>query len=265
MRGVIWLTGESGAGKTAVANVLRERHFPEAVILDGDEMRDSVSLDLREDFTRDGRTEHNLRVARLARELSKQTLVIVAVIAPMERVREERSKVCSPTWIYIERDLPEKENHFYEVPASTFLVNHDMLSVNDSADAIADHIYHPKFSLFIGRYQPLHPGHKTLLRSVLDEGKNVCVALRDTVISKSDPFTAQQRRNMFADAFGAELESGQMRIIVIPDIEEVCYGRKVGWGIRQIELDPEVEKISATEIRANADHEKPSSDGANVT
>jgi adenylylsulfate kinase-like enzyme len=140
MERVIWLTGESGAGKSAVANELRNTWFPEAIVLDGDEMRNSISLDLREDFTRDGRTEHNLRVARLARELSRQTMVIVAVIAPINMVREEISNVCSPTWIYIERDLPEREGHFYEVPSGCFLVNHDKLTVEESADAIERHL-----------------------------------------------------------------------------------------------------------------------------
>ena len=46
-----------------------------------------------------------------------------------------------------------------------------------------------KYSLFIGRYQPLHEGHKKLIQKVLDEGKNVLVALRDTPISLTDPYT----------------------------------------------------------------------------
>ncbi len=244
---VIWLTGGSGAGKTAVAKEIRSRHMPEAVILDGDEMRDSISLGAG--FSREDRAEHNLRVARLARELSKQTTVIVAVIAPIAEVREDISKICAPTWIYIKRTLPERENHFYEKPEKYFTVDHDVLGIVESANQIFEHLHRPKYSLFIGRYQPLHDGHKTLIRSVLDEGKNVLVALRDTVISKSDPHSINERQAMFEKEFPGETLTGQMKIMSIPDIEEVCYGRKVGWGIRQIELDPEVEKISATEIR----------------
>ena len=106
-----------------------------------------------------------------------------------------------------------------------------------------------RYSLFIGRYQPLHEGHIKLIQTVLDEGKNVCVALRDTEKSESDPYSVTERIVMFHEAFPDEIDSGRMRVIHIPDIEEVCYGRKVGWGIRQIELAPEIEKISATEIR----------------
>ena len=42
---------------------------------------------------------------------------------------------------------------------------------------------------------------------------------------------------------------GKYRTIVIPDIESVCYGREVGYEIKGIRLDPEVEAISGTKIR----------------
>lgn len=108
-----------------------------------------------------------------------------------------------------------------------------------------------KYNLFIGRFQPLHDGHKTLLQQILDEDKNVLVALRDTMISESDPYTIAERQAMLIEAFPKETESGRMRIISIPDIEAICYGRKVGYDIREIKLDKETEAISATEIRHN--------------
>ena len=79
-----------------------------------------------------------------------------------------------------------------------------------------------KYSLFIGRWQPFHEGHQALIKSVLDEGKNVCVAIRDTTISSDNPFTAEEREKMILEIFPT------VKVIVIPDIEEVCYGRKVG-------------------------------------
>lgn len=99
------------------------------------------------------------------------------------------------------------------------------------------------YSLFIGRWQPFHEGHKRLIQSVLDEGKNVCVAIRDTVVSEHNPFTAKEREAMIVSVFP------QIRVIVIPDIDEVVHGRKVGWDIREIRLDEETEAISGTEMR----------------
>ena len=108
------------------------------------------------------------------------------------------------------------------------------------------------YSLFIGRYQPLHEGHIRLIQKVLDEGKNVCVALRDTEIDKNNPYSIKQRKEMFFKEF-----KDIVKIIIIPDIEEICYGRKVGWGIREIRLDEETENISATEIRKEKLNEIP--------
>lgn len=100
-----------------------------------------------------------------------------------------------------------------------------------------------KYSLFIGRWQPFHKGHQALIQKVLDEGKNVCVAIRDTPISDTDPFTTDEREAMIKSIFP------DIKVIVIPDIEEVVYGRKVGWGVRELHLDVETELISGTKER----------------
>lgn len=105
-----------------------------------------------------------------------------------------------------------------------------------------------KYSLFIGRYQPFHKGHKKLMEVVLKEGKNVLVGVRDTEIDENNPYTAQERVDMILESMGDY--GDKLAVIIIPDIEEVCYGRKVGWGIREIKLDEETESISATKIRA---------------
>ena len=112
----------------------------------------------------------------------------------------------------------------------------------------------PKYSLTIGRFQPFHDGHKALINTVLAEGKNVCIAMRDTPISDTDPYTLKQREKMIRQAFP---DKERVKIIAIPDIEDVIYGRDVGWGIREIRLDPAIESISATKIRANKKHWKP--------
>jgi len=103
-------------------------------------------------------------------------------------------------------------------------------------------------SLFIGRFQPLHEGHKKLIQKVLDGGKSVVVALRDTPINKKNPYTVKERKDMFSEAFG-----DKVKVIVIPDIAEICYGRNVGYDIRRIRLDDQIEEISGTFTR-NSNH-----------
>jgi len=104
-----------------------------------------------------------------------------------------------------------------------------------------------KYSLAVGRFSPFHDGHKALIQKVLDEGKNVLVAIRDTEISETDPYTYEEREEMIREAFPTR----NVKIIKIDDIEEIFWGRKVGWNRREIRLSPEIEEISATKIRNN--------------
>jgi cytidyltransferase-like protein len=99
-------------------------------------------------------------------------------------------------------------------------------------------------SLVIGRFQPFHDGHYALVQTLLDEGKDVVVAIRDTPFNEDNPYSVFERRQMIHHALGDGVET-----VVIPDIEEVIYGRKVGWKIREIILDESTQGISATAIR----------------
>ena len=102
------------------------------------------------------------------------------------------------------------------------------------------------YSLFLGRWQPFHKSHKVLIDTVLNEGKNVLIACRDTEINESNPYSYTERVKMIRKVYPNEK---RVKIIKIPDIEDICYGRKVGWGIRKIKLSKKLENISATKIR----------------
>jgi len=98
--------------------------------------------------------------------------------------------------------------------------------------------------MVLGRFSPFHNGHKALVDKLLDEGKEVVIAIRDTPFSEDDPFSPYERRKMIHNIYGDQIET-----IVVPNIEEVVHGRKVGWKIREIVLDQEIQAISATAIR----------------
>ncbi len=113
IKNIIWLTGNSGAGKTTLAYGFKKKH--NCVILDGDEMRASISLGAG--FTKEDREEHNLRVARLAKVMLKQNhLVIVSVIAPFRDTRKKLEKIVSIKWVYLERQLKLASHKPYEIP-----------------------------------------------------------------------------------------------------------------------------------------------------
>ena len=144
---VIWFTGHSGAGKTTIAKEYMKfrnpkrlsfdnlRRMVNVVLLDGDEMRESVSLGAG--FSKEDRKEHNLRIARLAKVLSEQVDVLVAVIAPIREVREEITKICNPLWIWVKRTMEEREGHFYEEPEAKdgyIILDHDKFDVRKSSE-----------------------------------------------------------------------------------------------------------------------------------
>ena len=234
---VYLITGKAGAGKTCYArrlcDELKERGA-RVYLLDGDEFRKATN---NNDYTDEGRRRNLMNAAQIACKAERDGfMVILSFVAPTKMLREEmRSLWCQSRLVY----LPGGKlwpGTVYEMPDEDEL---------DGRNYRRDR----QFSLFIGRYQPFHAGHEELVRTVLDEGKNVCIACRDTKISSSDPHSYAKRKQMIEQRFPQEVAMGRVAVIQIPDIEDVCYGRKVGWGIREIHLSQEVEAISATIIR----------------
>ena len=106
-----------------------------------------------------------------------------------------------------------------------------------------------KYSLFIGRWQPWHDGHRWLIDQRLNEGKKVCIAVRDTSLSDSNPFTAKQVKSNVENELSDLISSGLVKVVIIPDIESINYGRGVGYDIIEHKPPQVIKKISATEIR----------------
>jgi len=106
-----------------------------------------------------------------------------------------------------------------------------------------------QWSLFIGRWQPLHTGHKELFRQVINEGGKVCVAIRDGETNEKNPFSPLQVMDNIFDEMQAEIEAGTLKAIIIPDICSVEFGRGVGYDIIEHIPPAEVAEISATKIR----------------
>ena len=106
-----------------------------------------------------------------------------------------------------------------------------------------------KRALFIGRWQPLHPGHKWLFNQKLDQDIPILIAVRDTPIDDSNPFTTEDVLSNLEKEYSNEVESGMVKIIPIPDIESINYGRGVGYEINEYVPPKDIGKISATEIR----------------
>ena len=106
-----------------------------------------------------------------------------------------------------------------------------------------------KRALFIGRWQPLHPGHKWLFNQKLDQDIPILIAVRDTPVDDSNPFTTNDVISNLEKEYSNEVETGMVKIIPIPDIESINYGRGVGYEINEYVPPKDIGNISATEIR----------------
>jgi len=100
-------------------------------------------------------------------------------------------------------------------------------------------------ALFIGRWQPLHNGHKWLIDQKLAQGIPILIAVRDIPPDEKNPFTTEQTVKML----DAVYEDKDVTVISISDIESVNYGRGVGYEINEHVPPPNVGFISATTIR----------------
>ena len=87
---VLWMTGLPCSGKTTIARRM-QKIIPNLAVLDGDELREWLSP---KDFSREGRNEHNRKVAQLAKLLANHRVpVCVSLVSPYRENRETARKL----------------------------------------------------------------------------------------------------------------------------------------------------------------------------
>jgi cytidyltransferase-like protein len=101
-------------------------------------------------------------------------------------------------------------------------------------------------AMFVGRWQPLHTGHQELFKRAMDEGKNVLICIRDIKPDEKNPFTAEQVKENITLFYADE---PRVKVMIIPDICSIEFGRGVGYDIIEHIPPTEVAEISATKIR----------------
>jgi phosphopantetheine adenylyltransferase len=106
-----------------------------------------------------------------------------------------------------------------------------------------------QFAMFCGRFQPLHESHKALFQRALDNKKNVLICVRDGEVNEKNPFTAEQVKENIESSYASFFKEGIIKVMVIPDICSVEFGRGVGYDIIEHIPPTEVAEISATKIR----------------
>jgi nicotinic acid mononucleotide adenylyltransferase len=102
------------------------------------------------------------------------------------------------------------------------------------------------YNLFIGRYQSPHKGHQSIFNTYLDKGLPILIAIRDTPIDEKNPLSAFEVKSLWEKVYE---NNDLVKVIVIPDIASVNYGRGVGYDVNEIKVDTSIANISATQIR----------------
>lgn len=106
-----------------------------------------------------------------------------------------------------------------------------------------------QYAMFVGRWQPLHKGHQELFKQAMDEGKNVLISIRDGKPNEKNPFTPQEVKDNIEQHYADEISLGKVKVMVIPDICSIEFGRGVGYDIIEHIPPTEIGEISATKIR----------------
>ena len=106
-----------------------------------------------------------------------------------------------------------------------------------------------KYGIFIGRFQPYHQGHISLILQKINQGIPALIMVRDIAPDIKNPFTTEQTVEMIKKYHAAH--DHDVKVLVIPDIESVNYGRGVGYEINEYEprQDSGAMFISASKIR----------------
>jgi cytidyltransferase-like protein len=106
-----------------------------------------------------------------------------------------------------------------------------------------------QYAMFVGRFQPLHLAHQELFMQALGDGKNVLICIRDIAPDEKNPFSAQEVKENIEEHYKLLIKTGNVKVMVIPDICSIEFGRGVGYDIIEHIPPTKVGEISATKIR----------------
>ena len=101
----------------------------------------------------------------------------------------------------------------------------------------------------LGRWQPFHDGHYALFEEVLKKTGQVYIMVRDVQNVGDNPFDFEYVKSKISEKLKLKYKN-RYKIVLVPNIINICYGRGVGYKIEEVVLPESIQKISATKIRS---------------
>lgn len=100
----------------------------------------------------------------------------------------------------------------------------------------------------LGRYQPFHEGHKKLFEEAILLTGQVNIMVKDVFGIGDNPYKFKNIKKKIDQELKSNF-NGMYKITKAPNIVKICFGRKVGYKFKKINLSSKIQKISGTSIR----------------
>lgn len=253
----ILIMGLPGAGKTRLAEALRERLWQEGHTVswyNADEVRKQNN---DWDFSPAGRIRQSIRMRELA-DAAITDYVICDFVAPLVEMRDNFEADWTVWMDTIDQGVYEDTNKMFQVPE----IYDFRITQKDAvtwADFVAEHLIddrrRPHWDgkretvQMLGRWQPWHAGHRALFERAIAKTGQVAIMVRNCQgWNNSNPFDFFQVCHVIKRDL-EPLYQGQFMIMSVPNITNITYGRDVGYTIEQETFDESITSISATQIR----------------
>jgi adenylate kinase family enzyme len=244
---IILIIGLPGAGKTALATQLAAK--TNSIHINADVVRADLSSDLG--FSIEDRIEQARRIGAVARLLSDQGKdVVVDFVCPTQATRLSFGIPDKLIWVdRLDESRYQDTNAIWEDPKEYDLKINPHLTIDQEVDFVIDRFnlvdWTKPTTLLLGRYQPWHDGHSALKVEAHKRTEQVVVGVRSTYnTSEKDPFTYPEVKKFI------ESKENNPFVLQFPNITNIIYGRDVGYKIEKVDLSPELQSISATDIRS---------------
>ena len=100
----------------------------------------------------------------------------------------------------------------------------------------------------LGRYQPFHLGHEKLFMKSLEKVNQVLICVKDVHNIGDNPFNFEQIKKIIDSKLHKNFKN-RYKILKLPNITNIFYGRKVGYKLKKLNLEKKIQAISGTKIR----------------